>query len=131
VFILDIIEGWAEEEKAHSQEERARQLARVVSRIEHLRDIGWLPENFPPGDLKRSVAEAQVRAIEREAEHLGFVPPAAEVAAEIGKEIVRSHSGSGLGLYDEGDGGGVAARKKGRERDSGLGLGPELTPWSA
>ncbi|MGC8467589.1 MAG: hypothetical protein ACP5M3_05170 [Acidithiobacillus sp.] len=130
MWMLDVIEEWAEEEKGHSAEERARRLARVISRIDHLRDIGYLPENFPPGDLKRSVAEAQVRAIEREAEMLGFLPPAQRVAMEAGKEVARGHAG-GMGLADDGGDAPSTEKKKGRERDSGLGFGPELTPWSA
>ncbi|MGC8468036.1 MAG: hypothetical protein ACP5M3_07480 [Acidithiobacillus sp.] len=124
--MLDIIEGWAEEEKSHSPEERARQLARLAARIEHLRDTGWLPENFPPGDLKRSVADAQVRAIEREAECLGFVPPARQLAGEAVREIARTHTG-GLGIADDDS---EPSRSTARSREGGLGLGPELTPWS-
>ncbi len=130
MWMLDAIEEWAEEEKGHSAEERARHLARVISRIDHLRDIGYLPENFPPGDLKRSVAEAQVRSIEREAEMLGFLPPAQSVVMEAGKEVARSHTG-GMSLADDGGDAPSAEKKKSRDRDSGPGFGPELTPWSA
>jgi len=133
MFLLDIIEEWAEQQEDHSSAERARQLHELRMKIDHLRDIGYLPENFPPGDLKRSVAEAQVRILEQRAESLGFVRPAEDLALEIGKEIVRGHSG-GLGLATEGEvDPSEIARKKGRKVDSvlGLGEGPELVPWSA
>jgi hypothetical protein len=133
MFLLDIIEEWAEQQEEHSSAERARQLHELRMKIDHLRDIGYLPENFPPGDLKRSVAEAQVRILEQRAEALGFVRPGEDLALEIGKEVVRGHGG-GLGMAADGEGDpSETGQGKDRKVDGFLGLGEglERVPWSA
>lgn len=126
--ILETIEEWAEEQVEQSHGDRLAHLEHLQAKIQHLKDTGQIPDRFPPGDLKRSLAEAQLRKVEREAETLGFVRPAQEVFIEAGKEVARSHLGGPTGgISAEED---TEQKQQKKRAGPSLECGPELVPWS-
>ncbi|AEM46916.1 hypothetical protein Acife_0718 [Acidithiobacillus ferrivorans SS3] len=145
--LLDDIEGWAAGELGyHRNDDQARNLRHLMARIDDLKDKGLIPDHFPPGSIKRQLAEYQVRSIERQAAMLGYLPAAQELVMEAAKEVVREHlrgqgvsdaleKDSGLAQASDASADSTADTSKGGKKKRGsLGLGQEpgfaFTPGS-
>ncbi len=96
MYNLNDVTVWAEEEMREADKPRAADLKRLMARLQRERAHFRNPATLPVGP-ERAVGEARRRRLDKKARSLGYLPLSEELAAEVGKEIVKQHSGLDLG----------------------------------